>query len=311
MSVSLDGGLPVVRRSRGELFLDPSELTGKAVLFGFEQIQRNDTGVVRVKQLLALCGQLDALLFQLLPVTGRCFLEGVEVFQDEYLDVIPQLRGQCDGAVLPLDELLDQLDGHGLALAVGGPPHSAGADQVGVLGAPPVAGGSEHEPGPTAAAVDTPAQVVLVGSLMGPGDGVRREDVLDLLPGLGIDQRFVEPRVADAAVVDLTLVVGLPQQPVQPRRRERSAGPLGRRPGGQSAGSELFGEGAEGRVSLGVAVEGPGGQVGRIDLDGAVDSAQLVGDVHVLVADAALAIVPLMLAFWTSPLVTSLARLRE
>ena len=107
-------------------------------------------------------------------------------------------------------------DRHGLALAVCGPPCPAGADQVGVLGTPSVPGGGDHEPRPTAAAVDAATQVVLVGPLVGPGGVVRREDVLHRLPGLGVHERLVQPRVGRSSpVVNLTLVVGVAEELVE------------------------------------------------------------------------------------------------
>ena len=48
-----------------ELFLDPHELSGDAVLFGFEEVEGDRSGVVGVEELLALGGQLGALLFHL------------------------------------------------------------------------------------------------------------------------------------------------------------------------------------------------------------------------------------------------------
>jgi phosphoglycolate phosphatase-like HAD superfamily hydrolase len=72
-----------------------------------------------------LSGEFDALALHLLSLTGGRCLEVVEVLQDELLDVAPQLRREGDGPVLLFDELLDQLDRRGLALAIGDPAGAA------------------------------------------------------------------------------------------------------------------------------------------------------------------------------------------
>ena len=61
-----------------------------------------------VEKLLALGREFDALALHLLPFTGGRCLEVVEVLQDEFLDVVSKLGGEGDGAVLVLDELLDE-----------------------------------------------------------------------------------------------------------------------------------------------------------------------------------------------------------
>ncbi|WP_178138761.1 hypothetical protein [Ferrithrix thermotolerans] len=70
-----------------------------------------------VEKLLALGVQLDPL-----SLTSSGCLQAVEVLQEELLDVVPQLGGEGDGAVLVFDKLRDEGDRHGLALAVCGPP---------------------------------------------------------------------------------------------------------------------------------------------------------------------------------------------
>lgn len=150
-------GLFVVRVGICALFLDPNELASDAVLLGLEQVERNSSGVVCVEELLALPGQLDTLLLHLLSFACGGCLQGVEVLQDKLLDVISQLGGEGDGAVLVLDEFLDELDRHGLSPAVGHSSGTTGADEVGIFAAPPISGGGDHQPGPAAAAVDAAA----------------------------------------------------------------------------------------------------------------------------------------------------------
>lgn len=114
--------------------------------FALEQVDRDRAGIVRVEQLLALRGELGAFLDQIALLGCGRGLQSVEAGQDALLDPAAQLGREGDGAVLVFDELLDQVDRHGLAFAVGGLPLAAGADEILVGVAPAVRGALDQQP---------------------------------------------------------------------------------------------------------------------------------------------------------------------
>ncbi|MFL6099503.1 MAG: hypothetical protein ACJ71T_06080 [Actinomycetales bacterium] len=138
-------GLFVVGVGRCEVFLDACELRGDAFLLVLEYINGDGAGVVCVEQLLPLSGEDDPLLLHPAPFGCCGGLEYLEVLENQFLDAVPEVRRERDGAVLVLKELLDELHRHGLPLAVGDPAGPSGADEIEVLGAPLVAGGCDHE----------------------------------------------------------------------------------------------------------------------------------------------------------------------
>nr|WP_246136619.1 hypothetical protein [Leekyejoonella antrihumi] len=241
---------------------------------------------MRIQQLLALCHQGDPLLVELLALIGRGGLQRLEVFLDEVFDVVAQFGRQRDGAVLVVDEFLDVLGKHGLPLAPGRLPGSSGTNEVEVVGTPLVACRGDHESGTAVATEHTATQVVLVGALLVAGLVVRRQQVLHLLPGRGVDEGLVGSGVDDAPVVDLAFVVGVVQDLVDGGDAEWLAGPLRCRPRGQAAVGQLVEQQSDGGVALGIAEERPADEVGAfgVDLDCAVDPSQLVGEMHVLVS---------------------------
>ena len=115
---------------------------------------------------------------------------------------------------------------------------------------------------------------------------VSGQKVLDALPGVRVDQRFVRAGVDGAAVVDLALVVGVVQDLLDGRDAERFAGPLGGFSSREPSVSEFVEEEPDGGVSFGVAIKGPCDVMRSfsVDLNDAVHPAKVVGDVDVPVA---------------------------
>ena len=127
---------------------------------------------------------------------------------------------------------------------------------------------------------------MLVAALVVAGVVVSGQKVLDALPGVGVDQRFVGAGVDGAAVVDLALVVRVVQDFVDGCDAERFARPLGGLSGREATVGEFVEEEPDGGVAFGVAVEGSRDVVCTlgVDLDDSVHAAEGVGDVDVLVA---------------------------
>ena len=60
------------------------------VLFAFEKVNGDGSGVVGIEELLAFGGQVNALPFEARAFGGGCGLQGVEVFEDEGFDGVAQ-----------------------------------------------------------------------------------------------------------------------------------------------------------------------------------------------------------------------------
>jgi hypothetical protein len=135
---------------------------------------------------------------------------------------------------------------------------------------------------------------------------------LDAVPDLDRDDRRVRPGVGDALVRHIALVVGVGQHPMYRRERQRLRWMARRRQGGEAAGDQLLVDLGGGPVPRCVGMESPGHVWGAfgIDFDGANVAGQLVALADVEVADRRLGGVPPAAAFWTRPLVTSVARFR-
>ena len=89
-----------------------------------------------------------------------------------------------------------------------------------------------------------------------------------------------------AAIADLPLVVGVAEQLVENGHCQWPAWPLGGGPSTQATGRQLIQQPAQRDVAFGVAVEGPGHQVRSTDIDlhGAIDAPEFVGDMDVLIS---------------------------
>ena len=122
--------------------------------------------------------------------------------------------GDLDALVVVLDELLDVLDEHGLAGAVGALGVPTGADEVAVDVAVAVLRVGDDEPRAALSAVDRAFEVVAVDLGCFDGALVRGEHGLHLVPDLGRDQRRVVALVAGASVDHVALVVRVRKQPV-------------------------------------------------------------------------------------------------
>ncbi|MDA8373269.1 MAG: hypothetical protein M0Z91_03270 [Actinomycetota bacterium] len=205
-------GLLEVCIGRLQFHFDPVELSGDALLLAFQKIDRDGARVVRIEQLLALRVEFHALCLHLGSFTDGCIPQSVEVLKDKVFHVVAQLGRESDGLVLVLDKFLNQFCRHRLALAVRDLARPARTNEVEVLRAPSVAGRGCHEPGAAGSAVDAAAQVMAVGALASPSGGVCRQQILHLLPGARVDERFMNPRIDRASVMNLPFVVGIAEQ---------------------------------------------------------------------------------------------------
>ncbi len=241
---------------------------------------------MRIEKLLALGAEFYSLCFHLGSFADGSFPQSVEVLQDEVLYVVAQLGRESDGLVLVLDQFFNQLGRHRLALAVRDLARPARTNEVKVLSAPAVAGRGCHEPGATRSAVDAAAQVMAVGSLARSGGGVCRQQVLHLLPGARVDERFVNSRIDRSSVMNLPFVVGVAEKLVQCRYRQWLAWPLGSGAGAKPARRQLVQQRAQRGIAFGVAIEGPRHQMLSIGINvhAPIHAPQFVGDMDVLVA---------------------------
>src|SRR5699024_7294133 len=159
--------------------VEESDLSGDAVLFGLEQVQRYGSGVVGLEQLGALV--VEAVAFE-----DRCFAFGVgggaasvELAGDQLTYRCDEVGGYLHAAVVVLDWGLHVGHEHGLAVAVGAIGVSAGADEVGVDHSAAAAGVGQDQSGAAGAAEHGAFEVVLVGLGLLAGGLVGVEDRLD------------------------------------------------------------------------------------------------------------------------------------
>ncbi|MCX0278180.1 hypothetical protein NLM24_48165 [Nocardia zapadnayensis] len=206
---------------------------------------------------------------------------------DPFSELLVGVLGDGDVLVAVGDELFGDADGHCLPRArclAGG---STGADVVGVADALFVAGVVELQPRHAGAAIEGALEVVVVfaASLASGGAGVQED--LHLLPGLGVDNRFVGAGVEGALVADLPDVVGVAQQLEERGTPHRARRTLRRRHCRQSSGGGFGQQVRDGVLTLRVGFEDPPDQrcpVG-VDLDRAVLAAVRVAFADVEVAD--------------------------
>ncbi|MEJ5946853.1 hypothetical protein WDZ17_16270 [Pseudokineococcus basanitobsidens] len=180
--------------------VDAVEFGEDAVLFSFEQGQRDRVGVVGLQQ---------SFLFVLEPVaTGGEAGEFVGLGGHELVELVVQHPGEgiavgggdLDALVVVLDQLLHVGDQDRPAGAVGALGVPAGADEVAVDVAVPVLGVGDDQPGPAQAAVDGAFEVVVVNLGGLGGRLVRGEHRLHLIPDLGRHERCVGARVVVSRV---------------------------------------------------------------------------------------------------------------
>ena len=253
----------------GQSALDASEFSAESVLLVFEEVQGDGAGVVGLEELTALVLDVGAAHGQGADVMGAPGLDLCQLLEQVLLDQGAVLRGQADGAVDVGDTGFDLLDEHGAEGAVMAAV-APGADEVGVDGAGAVLGVLDQEPRPALTTDHGRAQEVGVDALP-LTVAVRDEDVLHRLPGLGTDQRLMLPGVLHALEGDNTLVVGVPQQGVQPIGRDGFGRLTRRGRDGQPQAAQMVGQGPHRPLAGGVLGEGQAHQ-GRslgVELDGA------------------------------------------
>ncbi|WGP06171.1 hypothetical protein QFE97_00055 [Bacillus subtilis] len=289
--VEVGAGVSVVAVVGVDTPVEVVEFTQDAVLFSFEDGQRDGVGVV---------GLHEPVLFVFEPVTvlGEAF-EFVCLGGHEPVELVVKHPGQglalggadLHAGVVVLDQLLHVFDQHRLASTVGAFGVPARAYEVAVDLPVPVLGVGHDEPGPALAAVDGAFEVVVV-DLGGLGGGlVRGEHGLDLVPDLRRHEHGVGALVAGAAVDDIALVVGVGQQPVHRGDRQRLRWPLRGGHADQAPGGQFVVELADGPVAGGVGLERPLDQrcAFGVEFDGANLTAHLVAGTDVEVADGGLA----------------------
>lgn len=138
------------------------EFGDDAVLLALEHGQRDRVGVVRLHEPVLLAFEPVAAggeAFQFLGFGGH---EPVELVVEHPRECVLLSRRDLHARVVVLDELLDILDEHRLARAVGPLGVSAGADEVAVHVAVAVLRVGDDEPRTALAAVDSAFEVVAV-----------------------------------------------------------------------------------------------------------------------------------------------------
>nr|WP_257007826.1 hypothetical protein [Brachybacterium alimentarium] len=237
-----------------------------AVLLGFEEVDGDRVGVVSLEELDLFGFELGLLPGKQSPFVAGRFGEGVEDLPEHGLDLFGFVLGDGDVLVAVLDALLDTVDEGGGALAVVALEPAAGAGEIVVGDALMVAGPLEHELLSTAA-VDRAFEVMVVLLRLVAGDVVLLEDRLHLLERLRSHQRFVGAGVGDLAERDDALVVGVREDFMQPRGRDRLCGERRRGPGDKAPGLQLPGELGQGPVAGGVGGEREPDQVGPVGVE--------------------------------------------
>ncbi|BDA65606.1 hypothetical protein MANAM107_24400 [Actinomyces capricornis] len=197
-----------------ELALDPRDLPGQAVLFLLEQFQGNSPGVVGLEELAALVLQRGAAGGQGADLLLAPGLDVVQLGQQIVLNSLPVLSRQADPPVQLSHSRLDLVDEDGpegavvLALA-------AGTDEVGIGPAMATPGLVHQQPRAAQPTHHGGLQMVVVQALLLPMT-MRRQDVLDLLPGHLIDQGLMLAGILHTLEGNHPAVVGMAQQSMQP-----------------------------------------------------------------------------------------------
>nr|WP_263623478.1 hypothetical protein [Rhodococcus ruber] len=200
-------GLVVLDLARVDLRIEEREPAGDAVLFLFEEVEWDGSGVVGVEQAAAFVAELVTLNGE---GVSFGFVRGVQVIELAH-EHLPQrgddVLGNLHTPVVVLHLPFDVLDRHRLPRTVRALGVPAGADEVRVDDALAVFRMRDHQTGAAVTAVHGTFQVVLMGLGLLPGHLVRGEDVLDPVPELSANQRLVESVVAGATEDDIAFVV--------------------------------------------------------------------------------------------------------
>ncbi|WP_241728718.1 hypothetical protein [Nocardioides zeae] len=125
----------VGRAGSHQLLLDTLQLVADAVLLGLEEVDGDRAGVVGFEQFLALGGEVGALLLESGVESLGVVVQLVELGERGFFDVVAQRWRERHRAVLVLDELLDEAEGHVLSGAVGRAALPSRAGEVLVAGA--------------------------------------------------------------------------------------------------------------------------------------------------------------------------------
>lgn len=266
------------------------ELRSNAVLLAFEDAQRDGVGVVGLHEPVLLAFEPIAVRGEPGELVGLGGHEPVELMVQHPGERV--LLGRCDldSLVVVLDELLDVLDEHGLAAAVGALGVPTGAHEVAVDVAVAVLRVGDDEPRAALSAMDRALEVVAVH--LGRFDGalVRGQHRLDLVPDLGRDQRRVVALVAGASIDHVTLVVRVRKHAVDAGHGQWLGWALRCRQAPQPPRGELVVELADAPVPGGVRLERPLDHrcpLG-VEFDRAQLTSQLVTRADIEVADGCL-----------------------
>lgn len=142
------------------------QLTGDAVLFDLEEVERDRVGVVGIEELLALVGEVADAASLEGPFGLGVTLLLLQLVEDEVSEVIEELLRWLHGPVVVLDEGFGFFDGDCRLRAVGALLLSAHADEVRVDGPVSALGVADHEAGSAGAAEEAALQVVMVLALL-------------------------------------------------------------------------------------------------------------------------------------------------
>ncbi|MEJ0073661.1 MAG: hypothetical protein WDN27_06370 [Candidatus Saccharibacteria bacterium] len=230
---------------------------GDGFLALFEIDNRKGFGEVGVNELLALAFQFQDAGFlgaQQGLVLGA---HSSKFGSDRFADGVDEFGVEPEAGPVPDDESFDFLDRQIGLLAVGALLRPPDAEEVGVDGAPSAFGVRQSEPRAAGGAEEAAFEVVVMAPGAVPGQAAAGEDVLDVPPGDGVNERFVGAVVDGAIESQLAQVVGARQDPVHHGPGQRLGRPGGRGSGAHPALGEFVDQVGDRVVAGGVAVERP------------------------------------------------------
>jgi hypothetical protein len=242
---------------RGEAALGGLHFGGDAVLFALEQVERDRAGVVGLEELGALVGERGEAGLLLAAFQLGVGAAGAEPVAEVGAQGVDPFGAEADAAVVVGDLGLDPVDRERLLGAGGALLVAAEAHEVPVHGAVAVLGVVDGEPGAAGAAEDGPLEVVGVPPLALACGVLGVEHGLDTVPGLDADEGLVRAGVAGAPEGDDALVVGVAEQPVEVRERERLARSLQASRRVEASGRRLRRAGSTGSSLRGRAARRP------------------------------------------------------
>lgn len=254
-------GLPQVLADEGgvclvavELALDSVDVPGQAGLFLFEQFQGDGAGIVGLEELAALVLQASAAGGQGADLAGFVGLDALELSPQVGLNGLAVRLLQMDLPVQlghPRFDLLDEDRSEGAVVGA----VAAGTDEVGVGPAVAAPGLVHQQPRAAQPADHGGLQMVVVQALL-LAVAVGIQDVLDLLPGLGIHQGLMLAGILHALEGDNAAVVGVAQQSMQPVLAQGLGRPGGRGRQVQTQAGQMLGQTSHRPVTRGVLSEG-------------------------------------------------------